>query len=209
MAEVKVRMQLYAVTLLLAGTAFGGTIPVTGSGSFVMDNDGNDSNTVISFSGSDGVDSVSFEGDIPSGYSLFTVLSASSTPEHPADPSAPYLVPSVDGLTSNNWTFTIGNGVGNFTLYDPDQEGRGVVLVSQDLSGFIDITSYTENGTRFSASGQFNTDWMASGTFTIGPASASPVPEPGSGVSLGIGLLGAFVLARRASFNRVGTLPVA
>jgi hypothetical protein len=184
-------MKMGILAVLLAGTAFGSIIPVTGSGTFAMD-DTTESSASLFFSGSDGVDSVSFGGVIPVGTMPFTSLEGSVAFDSPAlGYNVGFQGGTIDGVTSDLWSVSIGNGAGNLTIFDPS--GDGVVLASQDISGFIATTSYMEDGTRFFPDGQFNSDWSASGTFTIGAVDSADavnaVPEASSGMLLGLGML--------------------
>jgi hypothetical protein len=177
------KLQVVFATLF-AGAAFGGTIPVTGSGSFALDNF-MDGNGFINLSGSNATDSVSFAGNIAFGNAPPTFINVSSLHWAPLQ----IYSATIDGVTSHLWSVSLDSGLGSIELFDP----AGDVLASQDLSGFINITSYWEDGPRFLPDGLMNDEWEASGTFTIGPtnnaAPASSVPETGSAMLVGLGML--------------------
>jgi hypothetical protein len=184
------RIQLLAV--LFAGVAFGGTIPVTGSGTFSLDNF-KDTGATVRFSGSDGTDSVSFASqDIPIGPQPPSSLSAQAV-TGPGPQLYLWGSGTIDGIESNYWGLDLGRGPGYLTLLD----ASGNVLISQAISGNLQTTSYQENGPRFLADGSLNYGWTASGTFLIVAANnpTNSVPESGSAMLVGVGMFA--VLAGR------------
>lgn len=185
------RVLLFA---FLIGSAFGSPIPVTGSGTFdfELDHGGYFSSANLHFSGSSDGHSVELYGN-----GLFML-------GYPLSVGSPLILVTdtrqllfsrltIDGVTtdpfSSLWAADLGGGAGRVSIYTPDS-----VLLSEDISGVITITGSAEPyGPRWldDAHSEQNPNWIATGSFTIGPATtnANPVPEASSGILLGLGLL--------------------
>ena len=100
-------------------------------------------------------------------------------------------IATIDGVQNNNyWAFSVGAGPGYLDLLD----ATGNVLMHQDITGYIQITSYQELGSQFNSDGNPNRNWLANGTFSITPI---PTPEPGSGLLVGGGIFAALLFGRR------------
>jgi hypothetical protein len=168
-------------SFLFAGAAFGSVIPVTGLGSFGLENFFADSNAQVCFSGSNGSDSVSFCSDVPIGAAPPSFLFANTLHNRALAP--PFSIATVDGIQANNWQLSLG---GDAAGYINVLDDSGNVLVSQAISGYFETTSYQEfGGTQF-VNGIPSHAWSASGTFIITPV---PIPEPQSGSLLCLGAL--------------------
>ena len=178
--------QKILLVIFFAGVAFGASIPVTGSGTFSLDNDFSSSATVF-FSGSGDAGSVYlFARNVPEGLTAPTIISGTTT-LHPEVVG----IATIDGVQNNNyWAFSVGAGPGYLDLLD----ATGHVLMHQDITGYIQITSYQEFGSRFNSDGNPNRNWGANGTFSITPI---PTPEPGSGLLVGWGIFAALLFGRR------------
>lgn len=177
--------QLFAL-LFFVGVACASTIPVTGSGSFALDNF-KDTSAFACFSGSNGSASVSVcANGIPIGPQPPQVLDGSSL----TSPQMSFSDASVDGVTSTRYELAVGGYGANYVAL---LDSAGNILLSEDISGYIHITGYQENGPRWIVPDLIQNDnWQASGTFVITSSAADPiVPEPGSGLLLSAGLLGA------------------
>jgi len=106
-------------------------------------------------------------------------------------PELTIFTATIDGVHSNYWAFQLGGQVpGYLKLLD----ATGNVLMQQDITGYIQITSYQEFGSRFNSDGNPNRNWGARGTFSITPI---PTPEPGSGLLVGCGIFAALLFGRR------------
>jgi hypothetical protein len=179
--------QKILLIIVFAGVAFGDSIPVTGLGDFSLDNT-RTSNANVSFSGSGDAGSVSLSvRGIPLGTTPPTVISG-TTMFHP---ELTIFTATIDGVHSTFWGFSLGGEApGYLVLLD----ATGQVLIQQGITGYIQITSYQEFGSRFNSDGNPNRNWGADGTFSITP---SPTPEPGSGLLAGCGIFAALLFGRR------------
>jgi len=179
--------QKILLVIVFAGVAFGASIPVTGSGTFSLDNDFSSYTRTVFFSGSGDAGSVDLSArDIPLGRTPPIVIIGTTT-LHPEVAG----IATIDGVQNNNyWAFSVGAGPGYLDLLD----ATGNVLMHQDITGYIQITSYQELGSQFNSDGNPNRNWIASGTFSITPL---PTPEPGSGLLVGGGIFAALLFGRR------------
>lgn len=163
-----------------AGPVTVGPIPVTGSG--------NDSNffgtggVTESFSGSNGVDSVSMSGGGsygPDGGPGFGIANGSFL-------FSAGFGAHIDSMVSPYFSFFIGNGGGNLTLFDSAHN----VISTADLIGYVSMSgrSYYNPAIPFMGFEE---------TFTI--TSTAPLPEPGAAwlTLAGFFLLLAGVVTRR------------
>ena len=179
--------QKLLLVILFASVAFGDSIPVTGSGTFSLDNFF-DTYANVFFSGSSDAGSVSLTAvGVPIGPAPPTTIFG-TTVLHPA---LAFISPgaTIDGVHSSYWTFQLG---GQLPGYLELLDATGNVLMKQDITGYVQITSYQEFGSRFNSNGNLNLNWSASGTFSI-----IPTPEPGSGLLVGLGIFAALLFGRR------------
>lgn len=166
---------------MLAGCAIAtaSTIPVTGLGSFSLGGF-HDTYANVCLNG-EGVQVCA--NDVPIGPAPPEFLFGSSL----RTVSMSYSTAIVDGVTGAYALSLGGDGEQYVQVMDP----QGVILAKENISGAIQITSYQQFGERF-INGQFNPEWRAQGTFTVGPAAQAQtqaIPEPGTLKLLGAGLL--------------------
>jgi hypothetical protein len=187
--------QKMLLVIMFAGAALGDSIPVTGSGTFSLDNFF-DTGANLFFSGSSDAGSVSlFADSVSIGPAPPTTIFGTTF----LQPFVAFISPgaTIDGVHSSYWAFQLGQGPGYLELLD----AAGNILMEQDITGYIQITSYQEvGGSRFNSNGNLNLNWSASGTFSIVPTPGSgltPTPEPGSGLLVGLGILAALLFGRR------------
>jgi MYXO-CTERM domain-containing protein len=180
---MKTRALLPLCFILGTSVALAGPIPVSGGGTFVDDDD--DSSFTISFSGSNGVDTVSVFAQCGGGY-----WSGDYVWGGPGFCDGGVLIDGLsfyfgEGITPAYAEFSLGNGSGYATGYNPSPDQ----YASVSLIGYVGVTSESCSGPPW--------DSFCTGSFGV-----SPTPEPGS---LALGLLGLGAIALRMARKRIRT----
>lgn len=176
---MKMRVFFPLCLAFFASVAFASPIHVSGSGTFVADPVSADSSFTISFSGSDGVDSITLNANCGGGgWGFFSV----SGPVGHCTGGA-----TIDGLMfggpAGTFSFAVGNGSGFANGSNPALNQ----FASVSLIGYVNATTQSCIGT--------GPGRVCSGTFTV-----DPTPEPGS---LALGLLGFGAIAVRIANRRI------